>query len=413
MDFAPSERVTELKARLEDFMTECVYPAEPVFAAQVDADRWSQPPVMEELKAEARRRGLWNLFLPSLSGLSNLEYAQLAEIMGRSPDLAPEATNCSAPDTGNMELLHRFGTDAQKEQWLEPLLAGETRSCFGMTEPLVASSDATNISTRIERVGDEYVINGRKWWTSGAMHPHCAVMILMGKTDPSGSPHRQQSQVLVPMDSPGLTVLRPLHVFGYDDAPHGHAEVLLEDVRVPVSNVIGEEHGGFALAQARLGPGRIHHCMRLIGMAERAFDAMCTRSHARIAFGGTLAEKGVIQEWVADSRMEIEMARLLVLKTAWLIDTVGARGAAVEISAIKVAVPNMALKVIDRAIQAHGGGGVSQDFPMAALWASARTLRLADGPDEVHRRQLARRELRRYAPTATEPTPDTGDVPRL
>jgi acyl-CoA dehydrogenase len=413
VDFAPSERLLEMKARLEDFMDSHVYPNESLYEAQVEAERWTQPPIMEELKAEARRRGLWNLFLPDLSGLSNLEYAQLAEVTGRSPSVAPESINCAAPDTGNMELLHRFGTDEQKERWLEPLLAGEIRSCFGMTEPMVASSDATNISTSIVREGDEYVINGRKWWTSGAMHPHCRIMILMGKTDPSGSPHRQQSQVLVPMDTPGVTVLRPLQVFGYDDAPHGHAEVLLSDVRVPVTNVIGEEHGGFALAQARLGPGRIHHCMRLIGMAERAFDAMCVRAHARTAFGGTLADKGVIQEWVADSRIEIEQARLLVLKTAWLIDTVGARGAAVEISAIKVAVPNMALRVIDRAIQAHGGGGVSQDFPMASLWASARTLRLADGPDEVHRRQLARRELRRYAPAPEGPAPDTGDVPRV
>jgi acyl-CoA dehydrogenase len=400
MDFSPSARVVELSERVEAFMDAHVYPNERVLEEQLAADRWAQPAIIEELKAEAGRQGLWNLFLPDDAhgaGLTNLEYAPLAEIMGRSLHLAPEAMNCSAPDTGNMEVFHDFGTDVQKEQWLVPLLAGEIRSCFGMTEPDVASSDATNIETSIRRDGDEYVINGRKWWTSGAMHPNCRVMILMGKTDPDAPRHLQQSQIIVPMDTPGVTVERPLMVFGYDDAPHGHAEVTLEDVRVPVENVISEEGAGFAIAQARLGPGRIHHCMRLIGMAERSLDLMCRRAHDRVAFGSTLADKGVVREWIADSRIEIEQARLLVLKTAWLMDTVGNKGAAIEISAIKVAVPNMALRVIDRAIQTHGGGGLSQDFPLAGMYAQARTLRFADGPDEVHRRQIARRELRAYA----------------
>jgi acyl-CoA dehydrogenase len=354
---------------------------------------------VDELKSEARSRGLWNLFLPDDehgAGLTNLEYAHLAEVMGRSLFLAPAATNCAAPDTGNMEILHMFGTEEQKARWLQPLLDGEIRSAFGMTEPDVASSDARNIETRIERDGNDYVVNGRKWWTSGAMHPKCEIMIVMGKTDPDGPTYRQQSQVLVPMNTPGVTVVRPLSVFGYDDAPHGHAEVTLDDVRVPVGNVLGSEGDGFAIAQARLGPGRIHHCMRLLGMAERAFDLMCRRVHERVAFGGPLADQGVVQEWIADSRIELEQARLLVLKTAWLMDTVGNKGARIEISAIKVVAPNVALRVIDRAIQAHGGGGVSQDFPLAELWAQARTLRLADGPDEVHRRSVARRELRRY-----------------
>ncbi len=400
MDFQPSKKVLEYSERVTAFMDEHVYPNEGVLHEQVEADRWAQPQIVEDVKQRARAEGLWNLFLPDAehgAGLTNLEYAPLAEITGRSLHLAPEAMNCSAPDTGNMEVFHDFGTDEQKDRWLTPLLAGEIRSCFGMTEPDVASSDATNIATSIVRDGDEYVINGRKWWTSGASHPNCAVMILMGKTDPSAPRHLQQSQIAVPMDTPGVTVVRPLTVFGYDDAPHGHAEVVLEDVRVPVTSVIGEEGAGFAIAQARLGPGRIHHCMRLIGMAERSLELMCRRAHARVAFGSTLAEKGVVREWIADSRIEIEQARLLVLKTAWLMDTVGNRGAATEISAIKVAVPNMALRVIDRAIQAHGGGGISQDFPLAMMWAQARTLRFADGPDEVHRRQLARRELRAYA----------------
>ena len=401
MDFAPSKRVVELSAQLEAFMESHVYPAEPVYREQVAADPWAQPAVVEELKAEARRRGLWNLFLPDAehgAGLTNTEYAPLAEITGRSLWLAPQATNCAAPDTGNMEILHMFGTDEQQARWLEPLLAGEIRSGFAMTEPEVASSDATNIETRIVRDGDEYVINGRKWWASGAMHPDCRVLIVMGKTDPDAPTYRQQSQVLVPMDTPGVDVVRPLLVFGYDDAPHGHAEVTLTDVRVPVTNVLGTEGDGFAIAQARLGPGRIHHCMRLLGMAERALDLMCRRAAERVAFGKTLGEQGVIQEWIADSRIEIEQARLLVLKAAWLMDTVGNKGARIEISAIKVVAPNVALRVIDRAIQAHGGGGVSQDFPLAELWAQARTLRIADGPDEVHRRSVARRELRSKRP---------------
>ncbi len=390
----------ELTEQLNAFMDAHVYPNEQLVHDQIEVDRWAQPAIIEELKVKAKTEGLWNLFLPRAeegAGLTNLEYAPLAEITGRSLFLAPEALNCSAPDTGNMEVFHDFGTEEQKDRWLVPLLAGEIRSCFGMTEPDVASSDATNIETSIERDGDDYVINGRKWWTSGAMHPHCTIMILMGKTDPDAPRHLQQSQIAVPMDTPGVTVLRPLGVFGYDDAPHGHAEVLLEDVRVPQSSLIGEEGGGFAIAQARLGPGRIHHCMRLIGMAERAVELMCLRAHARTTFGSTLAEKGVVQEWVADSRIEIEQARLLVFKTAWLMDTVGNKAAQMEISAIKVAVPNMALRVIDRAIQTHGGGGLSQDFPLAGMYAQARTLRFADGPDEVHRRQLARRELRKYA----------------
>jgi acyl-CoA dehydrogenase len=401
MDFAPSARTIELQERLEDFMVSHVYPAEPVFRRQVAMDRWAKAPIVEELKAEARRRGLWNLFLPDDehgAGLTNLEYAPLAEIMGRSLMLAPTATNCAAPDTGNMEILAMFGTAEQKAQWLEPLLDGEIRSAFGMTEPDVASSDATNIGTSIVRDGNHYVINGRKWWTSGAMHPDCKIMIVMGKTDPKGPMHQQQSMVLVPMDTPGVTVERPLTVYGYDDAPHGHAEVSLADVRVPDTNVLGEEGTGFAIAQARLGPGRIHHCMRLLGMAERALDAMCVRAHERVAFGKTLAEQGVVQEWIADSRIEIEQARLLVLKTAWLMDTVGNKGARIEISAIKVAVPNVALKVLDRAVQTHGGAGVSDDVPIAEMWAQARTLRIADGPDEVHRRSVARRELRKHAP---------------
>jgi acyl-CoA dehydrogenase len=401
MEFEFSPKVKELQAKLTDFMESRIYPNERVWREQVEsaANRWTQPAIMEELKVDARKAGLWNLFLPNRehgAGLTNLEYAPLAEIMGRSLDLAPEATNCAAPDTGNMEILAEFGTAEQKEQWLEPLLNGEIRSCFGMTEPDVASSDASNISTRVERRGDEYVINGRKWWTSGAPHPHCKIMIQMGKTDPDGPPYRQQSQILVPLDTPGVTIKRPLTVFGYDDAPHGHAEVLLEDVHVPVTNVLGHEGDGFMMAQARLGPGRIHHCMRAIGAAERALDLMCDRVQKRVAFGKTLAEQGVIQEWIAESRIEIEQARLMVLKTAWLMDTVGNKGARIEISAIKVLTPKMATKVIDRAIQAHGGGGVSGDFPLASMYMQARALRLADGPDEVHKMTIARRELRAY-----------------
>ena len=402
MDFAPSQKVVELSESLNDFMESHIYPAEPVFAEQVAANRWATPPIIDELKAEARSRGLWNLFMPHEgygAGLTNLEYAPLCEIMGRSLAIAPVATNCAAPDTGNMEILAVFGTEEQKARWLDPLLEGEIRSCFGMTEPDVASSDARNIETSIVRDGDEYVINGRKWWTSGAMHPDCKIMILMGKTDPDGPTYRQQSQVLVPMDTPGVSVVRPLTVFGYDDAPHGHAEVLLEDVRVPVSNVLGNEGDGFAIAQERLGPGRIHHCMRLLGMAERSFEMMVRRVQEREAFGGPIADQGVVQAWIADSRIEIEQARLLVLKTAWLMDTAGNKGARIEIAAIKVVAPNVALNVIDRAIQAFGGAGVDGDVPLAELWAQARTLRLADGPDEVHRRSVARRELRRLSRT--------------
>ncbi|MCL2733129.1 MAG: acyl-CoA dehydrogenase family protein [Actinomycetia bacterium] len=404
MDFDFDRTTVELHERLRAFLDEHVYPAEAVFDAQREEAtgdaRWGAPPVVEDLKAEARRQGLWNLFLPGEhgAGLTNLQYAPLAELTGRSPHLAPPALNCAAPDTGNMEVLAEFGTPAQRKEWLEPLLAGEIRSAFAMTEPDVASSDATNIATRIRRDGDSYVINGRKWYISGAMNPKCAVFIVMGKTDPDAERHRQQSQILVPRDTPGLEVRRGMRVFGYDDGDHGgHAEVVFHDVRVPAENLIGEEGGGFAIAQARLGPGRIHHCMRLIGMAERALELMCRRVTARTAFGKPLAAQGVVQEWIAESRVEIEQLRLLVLKTAWLMDTVGNQGAHTEIQAIKIATPAGVQRIVDRAIQAHGAGGVGQDFPLAHLWAAARTLRLADGPDEVHKRSLARRELRPYA----------------
>ena len=402
MDFAYSPTAEALRAELLDFMDSHIYPAEPIYHQQIAAsgDPHHVPEVFTPLKEEARRRGLWNLFLPHKTkwtdGLSNSDYAPLAEITGRSAHLAPQSLNCSAPDTGNMEVLTMFGTPEQQEQWLYPLLEGEIRSAFAMTEPAVASSDATNIECRIERDGDEYVINGRKWWISGAADPRCAVYILMGKTDPDAPRHRQQSMILVPSDAPGVEVVRALPVFGYQDQ-EGHCEIQFTDVRVPATSLIGEEGGGFAIAQARLGPGRIHHCMRSIGMAERALELMCRRVTNRVAFGRPLAEQGVIREWIAESRMEIEQARLLTLKAAWLMDTVGNKGAATEISAIKVVVPNMALRVIDRAIQAHGGGGVSDDFPLAAMYAGIRTLRLADGPDEVHRRQVAKRELAGYA----------------
>jgi len=404
MDFAFDARTEELRKRLLAFMDEYVYPAEAVAEEQRAAldSPWRTPPVVEELKAAARERGLWNLFLPDPeygAGLTNLQYAPLAEITGRSPQLAPAACNCAAPDTGNMEVLAQFGTPEQRSRWLEPLLAGEIRSAFAMTEPEVASSDATNIETRIRREGDEYVITGRKWYISGAMNPDCAVFIVMGKTDPdAGDVRRQQSMVLVPRDTPGVEVRRAMKVYGYEDHWHGgHAEVLFHDVRVPAANLIGEEGGGFAIAQARLGPGRIHHCMRLIGMAERAIELMCRRAASRTAFGRPLAEQGVVQEWIADARVAVEQLRLLVLKTAWLMDTVGNRGAHTEIQAIKIAVPRTVVDILDRAVQLHGAGGVSQDFPLAELWAAARTLRLADGPDEVHQRSLARRELKRYA----------------
>lgn len=403
MDFAFDARTEELRAKLGAFLDEHVYPAEAVFAAQHEQagpeEHWTVPPVVAELKAEARRQGLWNLFLPGElgAGLTNLQYAPLAEITGRSPFLAPAALNCAAPDTGNMEVLAEFGTPEQRKEWLEPLLSGDIRSAFAMTEPDVASSDATNIETRIERDGDTYVVNGRKWYISGAMNPDCAVLIVMGKTDPTAERHRQQSQILVPRDTPGVEVRRGMRLFGYDDADHGgHAEVVFHDVRVPAANLIGEEGGGFAIAQARLGPGRIHHCMRLIGMAERALELMCRRAADRVAFGKPLAAQGVVQEWIADSRVEIEQLRLLVLKTAWLMDTVGNKGAHTEIQAIKIATPATVQRIVDRAIQAHGAAGVSQDSPLARLWSGARSLRLADGPDEVHRRSLARRELARY-----------------
>ncbi|WKU04882.1 acyl-CoA dehydrogenase family protein [Micromonospora sp. HUAS LYJ1] len=403
MDFGYDARTVELRERLGAFLDECVLPAEPVHAEQVAAagDPWSRSPVLDGLKVEARRRGLWNLFLPDPrygAGLTNLQYAPLAELTGRSPHLAPEAVNCAAPDTGNMELLAEFGSGAQRDRWLTPLLAGEIRSAFCMTEPEVASSDATNIATRIVRDGDHYVVNGRKWWSSGAMDPRCELFIVMGKTDPDADRHRQQSMVLVPRDAPGVHVRRGMTVFGYTDAPHGgHAEIDFVDVRVPAENLVGAEGAGFAIAQARLGPGRIHHCMRLVGMAERALELLCRRANQRIAFGRPLAEQGVVREWIAESRVRIEQARLLVLKTAWLMDTVGNRGAHTEIQAIKIATPAMAEWVIDKAIQGYGGAGVSQDTPLAGLWAQARTLRLADGPDEVHRASLAKRELRRWS----------------
>ncbi|MGW2724645.1 acyl-CoA dehydrogenase family protein [Streptomyces sp. NPDC001492] len=404
MDFSYDARTEDLRTRMLAFLEEQVLPAEPVFHAQHAAGHpWGRPPVLQELKNEARRRGLWNLFLPDDrfgAGLTNLQYAPLAEITGRSPFIAPEAVNCAAPDTGNMEVLALFGTPAQQDRWLKPLLDGAIRSAFCMTEPDVASSDAANITTRIERGGDSYVVNGRKWWSSGALAPECELLIVMGKTDPDGPRHRQQSMILVPRDTPGVRVERGVHVFGYTDGPHGgHGEVVFEDVRVPAENIVAGEGEGFAIAQARLGPGRIHHCMRLIGMAERAFDLMCERAGGRVAFGRPLAEQGVVREWIAEARVRIEQARLLVLKTAYLMDTIGNKGAHTEIQAIKIAVPAMAEWVIDKAIQTHGGGGVSQDFPLAELWAHARTLRLADGPDEVHRASLARRELRRYQNT--------------
>ena len=402
MNLEQTARGKELEAQLLAFMDAHVYPAEAVYRDQMEAlgDPHGHPQIVEDLKAEARSRGLWNLFLPHKTEwnpdpLSNVDYAYLAEISGRSMALAPEAMNCAAPDTGNMEVLSLFGTPDQQEQWLYPLLQGEIRSAFAMTEPDVASSDATNIQLSIDRDGDEYVLNGRKWWISGAASERCKILIVMGKTDPDASRYLQQSMILVPMDTPGLTKVRDLPVFGYQDR-EGHSELRFEDVRVPAANLLSEEGSGFAIAQARLGPGRIHHCMRCIGVAERALDLMCRRVTERVAFGGPLADQGVVREWIADSRIEIEQARLLTLKAAWLMDTVGPKGAAIEISAIKVVAPNMALRVVDRAIQAHGGGGVSDDFPLAAMYAGLRTLRLADGPDEVHRRQVARTELSRH-----------------
>ncbi|MGY0021926.1 acyl-CoA dehydrogenase family protein [Streptomyces sp. cg35] len=397
--YEPSDKAKEYQDKLLAFMDEHIYPAEAVYAAQMaeSGDPHFHPPVIEELKTEARKRGLWNLFHPHPEwgpGLTNLEYAPLAEIMGRSAHLAPEATNCNAPDTGNMEVLTLFGTAEHKEKWLKPLLAGEIASAFAMTEPAVASSDASNIQMRMERDGDDYVLNGRKWWTSNALHPHCRVLIVMGKTDPDGPAFRQQSMMVVPLDTPGVTVLRGLPVFGYQDR-EGHAEVLFENVRVPTTALLAGEGDGFMISQARLGPGRIHHCMRSLGMAERALDLMIDRAQARTTFGAPVADRANIQDWIAEARIEIDMARLLTLKAAYLMDTVGNKQARTEIAAIKVAAPEVALKVVDRAIQVHGGAGVSDDFPLASMYAHLRTLRLADGPDEVHKRTIARRELRR------------------
>jgi acyl-CoA dehydrogenase len=397
MDFEYSPKVAALREWLSTFMDEHVYPNEPVYLAALEegASRWTVPPVIEELKAKARAAGLWNLFLPYGhygAGLNNLEYAPLAEIMGRSR-MAPEVFNCAAPDTGNMEVLAQYGSEEQKRRWLEPLLRGEIRSAFAMTEPDVASSDATNIQSTMTRQGDCYVLNGRKWWTSGAMDPRCRILIFMGRSNPDAPKHQRQSMILVPMETPGVTVLRPLTVYGYDDAPHGHAEMLFEDVRVPVSNLIAGEGRGFEIAQGRLGPGRIHHCMRLIGLAERALASLCARAAERVAFGSRLAEQGVVREAIADSRIEIDQARLLTLKAADMMDKVGNKAARAEIAMIKVVAPSMALRVIDRAVQVHGGAGVSEDFGLAAAWAGARTLRIADGPDEVHRASIAKLEL--------------------
>ncbi|MGB5247006.1 MAG: acyl-CoA dehydrogenase family protein [Woeseia sp.] len=399
MNFDHTPKVRELQSRVHAFMQEHIYPNEKAYADSVAAgdSRWTIPPIMETLKEKARSAGLWNLFLPeddAGAGLSNLEYAPLAEIMGRSL-IASEVFNCSAPDTGNMEVLVRYGTAAQKQQWLEPLLRGEIRSAFAMTEPDVASSDATNIRSTIVRDGNEYVIDGRKWWTSGAMDPRCKILIFMGKTNPDASRHEQQSMILVPMDTPGVKVVRPLSVYGYDDAPHGHAEMRFTQVRVPAENILLGEGRGFEIAQGRLGPGRIHHCMRLIGMAERGLEAMCARAEERVAFGRKLNEQGVVREAIAKSRIEIDQARLLTLKAADMMDKAGNKAARAEIAMIKVVAPSMTLRVLDRAIQIHGGGGVSDDFGLAAAWAGARTLRLADGPDEVHLAALAKLEMAR------------------
>jgi acyl-CoA dehydrogenase len=404
MLFQTSARAEDLRRRVAAFMAAHVYPAEEVFEAELDAlpSRWGVPPVMEALKARARAEGLWNLFLPKREfpdGLSNLDYAVVCEEMGRSP-IGPEPFNCSAPDTGNMETLARYGSPEQKERWLKPLLDGEIRSCFAMTEPDVASSDATNIRTEIRREGGDYVINGRKWWTSGALDPRCRIAIVMGRTDAAGPRHRQQSMVLVPMDAPGIRVVRPLTVFGYDDAPHGHAEVVFENVRVPVGNILLGEGRGFEIAQGRLGPGRIHHCMRSIGLAERALETMCRRALARTAFGQAIADHGVTRHWIAESRMEIDQARLLTLQAARMMDEAGNKAARAEIAMIKVVAPNVAQRVVDRAIQVCGGGGVSQDFHLAYAYARARALRLADGPDEVHRETVAKVELAKHAAAA-------------
>jgi len=401
MRFEHSAKVVELQQRLTAFMQEHVYPNEPTFHRQIaEGDRWQPTQIVEELKPKARAAGLWNLFLPESdygAGLSNVEYAPLCEIMGRVPGFGAEVFNCSAPDTGNMEVLVRYGTAEQRKRWLEPLLAGTIRSCFAMTEPDVASSDATNIRSRIDRDGDSYVINGRKWWTSGAGDPRCTIAIFMGKSDLSAPKHQQQSMILVPMDTPGVTIRRMLNVYGYDDAPHGHAEVTFENVRVPASNMLLGEGRGFEIAQGRLGPGRIHHCMRSIGVAERAVELMCRRVQTRVAFGKTIGEQGTIRADIAESRMDIEQARLLTMKAAYMMDTVGNKAARNELAMVKVVVPRMTLRVLDRAIQAHGAAGVCDDFPLAAMWAHTRTLRLADGPDEVHREAIAKTELKKSA----------------
>ena len=411
MDFGFDQRTEDLRGRVLDFMHSQVYPAEAVFEAQYaaaqrlpvdDPEHWATQPVLADLVAEARRRGLWNLFLPGEhgAGLTNLQYAPLAEILGRSPHLGPVALNCAAPDTGNMEVLAEFGTPDQQARWLKPLLDGQIRSGFSMTEPAVASSDATNIATSIVRDGDDYVVNGDKWWTTGAMNPNCAIFIVMGKTDPTAARHRQQSMLLVPRETPGVRVVRGMKVYGYDDADHGgHALIQYRDVRVPVTNLIGGAGDGFAIAQARLGPGRIHHCMRALGLAERALELMCARAEQRVAFGAPLADRGVIREWIGLSRVKIEQARLLVLKTAWLMDTVGNRGAHAEIQAIKITVPREVEWIMDKAIQLHGAAGVSQDTPLAGWMAGVRTLRIVDGPDEVHIRSLGKREIARQAQT--------------
>ena len=406
MDFGYDARTEELRTSLLDLMAGKVHPAEQVFHEQLEQgdDRWAwdSVPILQELRAEARSRGLWNLFLPGEhedvegAGLTNVQYAALAEISGRSMHLAPAMMNCAAPDTGNMEVLHMFGTPEQKQQWLTPLLNGDIRSAFAMTEPDVASSDATNIALSIERDGDDYVLNGNKWWITGAMNPNCQIFIVMGKTEPSADRHRQQSMILVPRDAPGLEVLRGMHVMGYDDHQHGgHAELRFIDVRVPVANLIGEEGGGFGIAQARLGPGRIHHCMRSIGIAERAIELMCERAESRVTFGRPIADQGTVRTWIAESRVKLEQLRLLVLKAAWLMDTVGNRGAHTEIQAIKIATPETVQWILDKAIQVHGAGGLSQDFPLANMYAGIRTLRFADGPDEVHKSALAKTEISR------------------
>jgi acyl-CoA dehydrogenase len=408
MHFELSQKTKDLQQQLTAFMEEHIYPNEQRFYDEIQRERWSPTQIIEELKLKARAAGLWNLFLPHDdhgAGLSNLEYAPLCEIMGRSA-MAPEVFNCSAPDTGNMEVLARYGTSEQQERWLKPLLAGEIRSCFAMTEPNIASSDATNIESSIVRDGDEYIINGHKWWSSGAGDPRCKIAIFMGKTDTSAPRHKQQSMVLVPMDAAGVKIERLLTVYGYDHAPHGHAEVTYKDVRIPVSNMLLGEGRGFEIAQGRLGPGRIHHCMRCIGVAERALEAMCRRVQSRVAFGRPLAEQGTIRADIAISRMEIEQARLLTLKAAYMMDTVGNKVARAEIAMIKVAVPNVTLRVLDRAIQAHGGAGVSQDTFLAAAWAGVRTLRLADGPDEVHTEAIAKLELGKWAQPSVKSAPN-------